>query len=213
MDKKISSPALYRSFIEIEKTLLVATEWLLNDANFEMLQNNRDLFKSMLSKVGSISSGDLKKLFRNFEQELTAGEVPSNIAYEVAKVRFSKPVFDLFEIVVKESLSIETLIKNYYLASEYLKFNILNSKIKTIKPNDHWDNMSKDNLLKKIKLLQKKFAHKLTLDNNWFKKILKDEQLFFANYFNFIESLEQGVSYTLIPYNVILESLDKIVQL
>jgi len=213
LDKKISSPAVYRSFIEIEKTLLVATEWLLNDANFEMLQNNRDLFKSMLSKVGSISSGDLKKLFRNFEQELTAGEVPSNIAYEVAKVRFSKPVFDLFEIVVKESLSIETLIKNYYLASEYLKFNILNSKIKTIKPNDHWDNMSKDNLLKKIKLLQKKFAHKLTLDNNWFKKILKDEQLFFANYFNFIESLEQGVSYTLIPYNVILESLDKIVQL
>ncbi len=213
LDQKRSSDTLYKAFIEIEKTLLVATEWLLNDSNFILLQENKDLFKNMLTKLGSVPGGELKKLFRTFEQELVSGGIPSQIAYEVAKIRFSKPVFDLFEVVVKESLDIELLIKNYYQMSESLNFKILSGKIKDVKPADQWDNINKDNMLKKVKILQKKFAHRVTLEPEWFKNILKEEKLFFANYFNFIESLEKGESYSLIPYNVILESLDKIVRL
>lgn len=213
LDQRRSSETIYRAFIEIEKTLLVATEWLLNDSNFTLIEENKKLFKDMLAKIGGVPGGELKKLFRTFEQELIDGGLPPQIAYEVAKIRFSKPVFDLFEVVVKEHLDIELLIKNYYQMFELLKFKMLSERIKGVNPLDQWDNTNKDNLLKKVKILQKKFAHRVTLEPTWFKNILKEEKLFFANYFNFIESLEKGESYSLIPYNVILESLDKIVRL
>ncbi|MGC8768771.1 NAD-glutamate dehydrogenase domain-containing protein [Calditerrivibrio sp.] len=213
LDEKKSTSTVYTAFIEIEKTLAVATEWMLNDTNFEMLQNNKELFIKILQKIGDIPGGDFKKIFKAFEQDLISKELPSNLAYEVARIKFSKPAFDLFEVVVKESLDIELLIKNYYQMSEVLNFKLLTNRIKDLKPNDHWDNVNKDNLLKKIKILQKKFAHKVTFDPEWYKNIVKKEKLFFSNYFSFVKSLEEGDSYSLIPYNVILESLDKIVQI
>ncbi|MCX8084793.1 MAG: NAD-glutamate dehydrogenase [Calditerrivibrio sp.] len=213
IDTKYSSDILYKGFIEIEKTLNVATEWLLNDSNYELLKNNIESFNTMLKCLGVPSQLELKKQIKEFEKEFHSEHLPSTLVGELAKIKFSKSVFDLFELYIKDHLDPEIMIKNYFYIAEELHLKTLSIHIKAIKPHDQWDNVNKDNLLKRIKLMQKKFTQKITQNPLWFKNVIKNEKNFFTNYFGFLESIEKNESLSLVPFNVIIDSLDKILEI
>ncbi|MEF3254678.1 MAG: NAD-glutamate dehydrogenase, partial [Deferribacterales bacterium] len=213
LDPKSFNNGLYFALIELEKTLSVATEWLLHDNNYNALMEHLDTFKKIQNILPQHIHGNIMKSIKDFEQSLIDKRVSNSIVKDIVKIRFIKPIFDIFEITIKHNIEPEKLIKNYYLASDTLELKKISEAIKKITPMDQWDNINKENLLKKVKDIQKKIAYKSTLKDNWLKELINKEQKFFMNYFEFIKSFELNSKYTLIPFNVVLESLDKIIEL
>jgi len=68
-------------------------------------------------------------------------------------IKFSKPVFDLFEITVKYEVDMEKLVKKYYLASDGLKLKSISQSIKKITPSGYWNSIKFDgkSSLKRLK--------------------------------------------------------------
>lgn len=213
LDAKSSPGAIYAAIVEIEKTLNVATEWLLHDSNLEMLDSNLDKFKQLLGILPNHITGNVKKAVKKFESKLLELGLPSGLVSEISKIRYYKPVFDLFEIVLKYGIEPEKLVKNYYNSSDIMHFKLISNGIKSIEPNNRWDYTNKEHLFKKVKDIQKKIAYKTSMKDNWLKTVMNNEDAFFVNYFSFLKSIEAGEKHTLIPFNVVLESLDKIVEL
>jgi len=87
-------------------------------------------------------------------------------------------VFDLFEIAVKYEVDMEKLVKKYYLASDGLKLKSISQSIKKITPSGYWNSINQENLLKKIKDIQKKVACKSSIKDNWLKDLFKEEETF-----------------------------------
>ena len=59
-DGKINANVQYQMLIEVEKTLKVAVEWLVNDANEEMIKNNLEMFNKLASNISRNLKGYLK---------------------------------------------------------------------------------------------------------------------------------------------------------
>jgi glutamate dehydrogenase len=213
LDRKGKTDGVYFSLIEIEKTLNVATEWLLHDSNLELLKNNLNNFHKLLSILPFQITGNARKSMKEFETIFDKFLLPEMLVKNISRIKFSKPVFDLFEITVRYEVDIEKLVKKYYLASDGLKLKSISQSIKKIAPSGYWSSANQENLLKKIKDIQKKVACKSSIKDNWLKNLFKQEETFFVNYFDFVKSLEEGETYDIVPFNVIVDLLDKVVEL
>jgi len=67
LDRKGKTDGVYFSLVEIEKTLNVATEWLLHDSNLELLKNNLSNFHKLLSILPRQITGNARKSMKEFE--------------------------------------------------------------------------------------------------------------------------------------------------
>ena len=68
--------------------------------------------------------------------------------------------------------------------------------------------INKDNLILSVKLFQKQITEKYIQNGDgWLKKLQNKESIFFVNYNNFLQSIKAKEFDTLIPYNVMMDTL------
>ncbi|MGA1863011.1 NAD-glutamate dehydrogenase [Deferribacter thermophilus] len=205
LDNKAKSDAQYRALIEIEKTLKLGVEWLVKDGNDKLLQENKDLFLEIVKRIPAKVSGVVKEQMKRFEEELITDGFPKRLAKAIAELKYSKPAFDIFDIVVSQNINIDVAISNYFKIGDAFRFIDMKEAIKKIPISSEWDRINRENLLKKLKYLQKQILAKGCMDVGYIKKIKNKEERFFENYNNFLNDVDLGKVATLVPFNVILE--------
>jgi len=212
MDYKINTSIQYYMLTEVEKTLKVALEWLLNDKNYKMITEYPDKFTEIKDLIPKNLTGHLKNNFNKIKEDLMKNNCTQEIAESLCNIRYIKPVFDLFEISVTNKLDYKNAIENYFVIGEELSLHTISTGIKNIPLKTSWDSINRENLLKRSKNLQKHLAKKTTINSfTWFEDLMKNESVFFMNYKNFLESIENGEVQSLVPFNVIIDSLFDII--
>jgi len=208
LDLKIDAKIQYAMLIEIEKTLKVATNWLINDNNFKLINENMDTFNKVSKNIIGNLKGKFKENYDSLFGKLTSCNCKPGISKAVCDIKFIKPAFDLFEIILKNQLDMSKTVKNYFNIGSLFNLPIFINGIKETNITTTWDRINRDNLLNRIKLFQKDFCQKYTMyGESWLKSLEKEEQIFFVNYNKFLESIIAGEFNSLIPYNVMLDSL------
>lgn len=205
LDNKAKAESQYRALIEIEKTLKLGVEWLVNETYEKLLLENKDIFLKIASNITSKMTGTIKEQMKFFTEELVDGGFSRKLAKEIVNIKYLKPAFDIFEIVISKNIDIDTAINNYFKIGETFKFLDMKTAIKNVPISSEWDRINRENLLKKLKYLQKRLLEKVSLDAQFVKKLQNKEETFFNNYNNFINDVESGKVATLVPFNVILE--------
>ncbi|MDK2791946.1 MAG: glutamate dehydrogenase [Deferribacteres bacterium] len=208
LDLKVEANLQYQMLIELEKTLKVATNWLINDNNFAMINENMDTFKKVCNSITTSLKGIFKDNYDNLLCHLNNSGCKSGISKSVCDIKFVKPAFDLFEVIIKNNLDITKTVKNYFTIGLNLNLPLFINGVKQTEIKTTWDKTNRENLLNRIKIFQKEFCAKYTQNGEgWLKELQKTEQIFFMNYNKFLESISAGEFESLVPYNVMLDSL------
>jgi len=212
MDYQINTSTQYYMLTEVEKTLKVALEWLLNDKNYKMINEYPEKFSEINDLVPKNLIGHLKSNFNTLNENLIKNNCDKDIAESICKIRYAKPAFDLFEISVTSNLDYKNAIEHYFIIGEELALHTISTGIKKIPLKTSWDSINRENLLKRSKNLQKHLAKKTTINSfKWFEDLKKNESVFFMNYKSFLESIEKNEVQSLVPFNVIIDSLFDII--
>jgi glutamate dehydrogenase len=206
-DGKINANVQYQMLIEVEKTLKVAVEWLVNDANEEMIKNNLEMFNKLASNISRNLKGYLKENYKKLLNDFIKNGVSKELARDICDIRYLKPAFDMFEMSQTYGFDSLQTIKNYLNVACHLKLHLIVKGIKQIKIKTSWDRINRENLLRRTKDLQKKLAIKVMQnEKNWLSNLEKKEQAFFEGYNEFLADIEKDNIETMVPYNVMLDS-------
>jgi len=212
LDYKTPAQTQYYMLIELEKTLKVALEWLINDKNYDMIQEHKTLFEKIKDSVPKNLTGHLKNNFNKINEKLVSEKCSKSVAKTICEIRYTKPAFDIFEICINNDLDYKETIKNYFIIDDKLALHKITGGIKHIPLKTSWDSINRENLLKRTKNLQKHLAKKSTLNSiSWFKDLMKKESVFFMNYEKFLTSIEKDEIKSLVPFNVIIDSMFDII--
>jgi glutamate dehydrogenase len=207
LDGKINANVQYQMLIEVEKTLKVAVEWLVNDANEEMIKNNLEMFNKLASNISRNLKGYLKENYKKLLNDFIKNGVSKELARDICDIRYLKPAFDMFEMSQTYGFDSLQTIKNYLNVACHLKLHLIVKGIKQIKIKTSWDRINRENLLRRTKDLQKKLAIKVMQnEKNWLSNLEKKEQAFFEGYNEFLADIEKDNIETMVPYNVMLDS-------
>lgn len=206
LDNKAEAVAIYSALIEIEKTLKVATAWLIDPANEAMLKGSKDVFEFILAEIPKYLSKDMKVNHDEMVNSFVSGGIPVGLAKKVTNVRYLKSAYDIFDLTLKTGSDPRDVLYGYYYAGYKLSINTLTTGMKKVKIRDEWERVNLESILIRIKLLQKNIAqHACTKDRKWLDKFMYSEEAFFKNYKDFLASVSLGEIDSLVPYNVILD--------
>lgn len=206
LDNKAEAKAIYQGLIEIEKTLKVATPWMLDDSNKKLIADNKEIFEDIIAQIPRSISSDLKVNYDKMVESFTELGVPLKIAKAVCNLRYSKSAFDIFELVVKNKKTVKEVLRIYYEVGSKLSINDLTTGMKHVKIRDEWERVNLESVLIRVKLLQKDIiGHACTKDKKWLDRMIESEKNFFDNYEAFILSVKNDEIDSLVPYNVILD--------
>ncbi|KAA0256897.1 NAD-glutamate dehydrogenase [Deferribacter autotrophicus] len=205
LDNKATAEAQYNALIELEKTLKVGVQWLINKDNFKALIDNKELFLKIMERIPAKVTGKVKDMMKQFGDSLKDGGIPGGLAKQIAGIKYSKPAFDIFELIVSKGYDIDVAINSYFKVGETFKFLEIKNAIKEIVITSEWDRINRENLLNRLKLLQKLLTEKSCMDKFYIKSLHTKEETFFENYKNFLDDIMENKVTTLVPFNVILE--------
>lgn len=208
LDLKVDAKLQYLLFNELERTLKIAVSWLINENNVSILNGNKKIFEEVCKKTVSNVTGEIKKDYNNLLQYLRENGCSQGLAKEVCDIKFLKPAFDLFEIVARNRFDINKTIKAYYKIGEIFNLPLFIFGIKSVNVATSWDVINRDNLVTRVKVFQKQFTEKYVQNSDsWLKGLEKKDAIFFVNYNNFLQSITAKEFDTLIPYNVMMDTL------
>lgn len=208
LDLKIGAETQYFMLNELERTLKIAVNWLVNENNFSILNENQKVFEEVSIKTVSNISGQIKESYNKMMEYLKEQGCSQSLSRKLCHIKFLKPAFDLFEIVVKNNFDINSTVKGYYKIGEIFNLPFFISGIKDVNITTTWDRVNKDNLILSVKLFQTQITEKYIQNgDSWLKKLQNKESIFFVNYNNFLQSIKAKEFDTLIPYNVMMDTL------
>ena len=207
LDGKVNAKVQYIMLTEIEKTLKVAVEWLINNVNEDLIKAKFDDFNKLASQIPGHLKGYLKENYNKLINEFVKNGVNKKLSKEICDLRYLKPAFDMFEMSQTHGFDKTQTIKKYLDVACHFKLHEIVKGIKEIRIKTSWDRINRENLLRRTKELQKTLAEKVLLnDKNWLSKLEKEESAFFEGYKEFLDDIEKGVIETMVPYNVMLDS-------
>lgn len=213
LDNKAEAYAVYEALIEMEKTLKVATAWLIDEPNQQLVTQNKKVFDAILVDIYKFLSKDMKAKYDSMVESFTDRNIPVKIAKAVCNIRYCKSAFDIFELTMKTKSSAKDVLYCYYDAGYKLSINDLTAGMKRVKIRDEWERVNLESILIRVKLLQKDItAHACSKDRKWLDGFIRREKTFFENYENFVESVKEGEIDSLVPYNVILDMFANLVR-
>lgn len=213
LDNKAESEAIYEALIELEKTLKVATAWMLSEANVQMVKENMDIFKEIISQIPKYISPDMKEKYTEMVTSFTERGIPKKLAKAVCDVRYSKSAFDILDLCVSKGAAVKDVIRCYYDAGYKMSINDLTSGMKNVRIRDEWERVNLESILVRVKLIQKDITeHACGTCHKWIDQLMASEGNFFANYNNFITSVKEGEIDSLVPYNVVLDMFTNLIR-
>jgi len=213
LDNKAEAFAIYEALIEIEKTLKVATAWLIDESNQQLVSANKDVFEKIVKDIPKYLSKDMKENYNYMVESFKERGVPLKLAKAVCDVRYCKSAFDIFELTVKTGKDAKNVLYSYYQIGSKLSINDLTTGMKHVKIRDEWERVNLESILIRVKLLQKDLAgHTCTRDKNWLDRFIASESTFFDNYQDFLKQIQDGEIDSLVPYNVILDMFSHLVR-
>lgn len=213
LDNKAEAKSIYSALIEIEKTLKVATAWLIDSSNEDMIKNSKEIFELILSEIPKFLSKDMKVNHTEMVNAFTEGGIPAKLAKDVTNVRYCKSAFDILDLTIKSKSDPKDVLYGYYYAGYKLSINDLTTGMKKVKIRDEWERVNLESILIRVKLLQKEIAeHACTRDKRWLDKLIAAEEPFFKNYGDFLTTVRAGEIDSLVPYNVILDMFSNLIR-
>lgn len=213
LDNKAEAFAQYEALVEIEKTLKVATAWLIDESNQKLITENTEIFRSILNDIPKYISKDMKANFDVMAASFTERGIPAKTAKAVCNLRYCKSAFDIFELAIRTGSDTRDVLYCYYDAGYRLRINDLTTGMKKVKIRDEWERVNLESILIRVKLLQKDItAHACTKDRKWLDTLVKTEKNFFDYYEEFAETVVAGGIDSLVPYNVILDMFANLIR-
>ena len=206
LDNKADAFAIYESLMEIEKTMKVATAWLIDESHRKLITENKKVFDSILTDIPKYLSKDMKEKYNSMAGSLTERGIPAKTAKDICNIRYCKSAFDIFELTLKTGAQPKDVLQSYYDAGFRLSINDLTTGMKRVKIRDEWERVNLESILIRVKLLQRDVAAEACAkDKKWLDKFMETEKSFFENYENFVSTVCSGEIDSLVPYNVILD--------
>ncbi|ADD67640.1 NAD-glutamate dehydrogenase [Denitrovibrio acetiphilus DSM 12809] len=213
LDNKAEANAIYVALIEIEKTLKVATAWFLEEANRQLIKDNKEIFEKVVAAIPRYISADMKEKYDEMVTSLTDRGIPQKLAKAVCNIRYSKSAFDIFDLAVKNGSDVKDVLYCYYDAGYKLGINELTTGMKNVKIRDEWERVNLESILIRVKLIQKDItAHACCSERKWLDKLISSEPKFFENYRNFLATVRDGEIDSLVPYNVVLDMFHNLIR-
>lgn len=207
LDGKVDATIQYEMLIEIEKTVKVAVEWLVDDVNVELLKKNTEIFNKLANLIPANLKGHLKDNYEALNNKFIDSSVPKKLVKDICNIRYMKPAFDMFEMAHQHKFDQAETIKTYLDVGCHLNFHEVIKGIKNIRIKTSWDRINMENLLRRSKELQKKLTLKVMQnDKNWLPELEKKEDAFFEGYNSFLKSIVNDEIDSMVPYNVMLDS-------
>jgi glutamate dehydrogenase len=206
-DNKAKAETQYRALIEIEKTMKVAVEWLVDPRNKALLESGTDKLKEIFGETVKHMTDDMKENYREMAESFTESGLPAKTAAAVCRMRYMKSSFDVFKIASDTGGNVREVLKRYYSVGRRFEINTLTSRMKQIKIKNEWERVNRESMLIKLKRIQMAVAASYcTRERSWLQNMLDTERGFIENYDKFIESAKKDEIDTLVPFNVIIES-------
>ncbi|MGE4478206.1 MAG: NAD-glutamate dehydrogenase domain-containing protein [Deferribacterales bacterium] len=213
LDNKAESNAIYEALIEIEKTLKVATAWMLSESNVAMVKANIPVFEQIMNEIPKFISPDMKERYNEMVESFTSRGIPMKTAKAVCNIRYSKSAFDILDLCVSKGAEVKDVLRCYYDAGYKMSINDLTSGMKSVKIRDEWERVNLESILIRVKLIQKDItAHACGTCNKWIDQLIASEGNFFTNYSSFITSVREGEIDSLVPYNVVLDMFTNLIR-
>jgi glutamate dehydrogenase len=213
LDGKADAQEQYKALIELDKTLKVAVEWLIDPRNMALYKKKGDMLKEVFPLVTKYMTNGMKEKYTALVEEFKNAGLPAPLAAAVCTVRYSKPAFDVFRIMAETGAEAKSVLKRYYEIGGRFGINFLTLKMKHIKIRDEWERINRDGLLMKLKKIQMNLAFAYSGgDKGWLKNLLDTEKRFVENYDKFIDSAAKDEIDSLVPFNVMIESFANVAE-
>jgi len=213
LDNKAEATAIYEALIEIEKTLKVATSWMLTESNVKNVRENKETFEKIVSLIPKYISSDMKKKYDDMVSSFVERGIPLKTAKAVCNVRYSKSAFDLLDLCVTSGIDAKKIMHCYYDAGYKMSINDLTTGMKKVKIRDEWERVNLESILIRVKLIQKDItAHACGTCSKWMDELIATEGNFFTSYQGFITSVKEGEIDSLVPYNVVLDMFANLIK-
>jgi len=213
LDGKADAQEQYKALIELDKTLKVAVEWLIDPRNMALYRKKGDMLKEVFPLVTKYMTNGMKEKYTALVEEFKNAGLPAPLAAAVCTVRYSKPAFDVFRIMAETGAEAKSVLKRYYEIGGRFGINFLTLKMKHIKIRDEWERINRDGLLMKLKKIQMNLAFAYSGgDKGWLKNLLDTEKRFVENYDKFIDSAAKDEIDSLVPFNVMIESFANVAE-
>ncbi|GAB1536985.1 NAD-glutamate dehydrogenase [Geovibrio sp. ADMFC3] len=213
LDGKADAQEQYKALIELDKTLKVAVEWLIDPRNMALYKKKGDMLKEVFPLVTKYMTNGMKEKYTALVEEFKNAGLPAPLAAAVCAVRYSKPAFDVFRIMAETGAEAKSVLKRYYEIGGRFGINFLTLKMKHIKIRDEWERINRDGLLMKLKKIQMNLAFAYSGgDKGWLKNLLDTEKRFVENYDKFIDSAAKDEIDSLVPFNVMIESFANVAE-
>ncbi|MGE4497132.1 MAG: NAD-glutamate dehydrogenase domain-containing protein [Deferribacterales bacterium] len=213
LDGKADAETQYRALIELDKTLKVAVEWLIDQRNMNLYKKKGDVLGEILPLVTKYMTSGMKEKYNAMIEEFKNGGLPGSLATAVCVVRYSKPAFDVFRITAETGADVKDVLRRYYEIGGRFGINMLTLKMKHIRIRDEWERINRDGLLLKLKKIQMNLAFAYSAGNKgWFKNLLDTEKHFVENYDKFMDSAAKDEIDSLVPFNVMIESFANVAE-
>ena len=211
LDQKDTPDAIYNILISINKILKDAVDYI-NLKGIEILLKNIKIFRKILTIMPDSLTDLTQKKFTDYCINLHRAGLPDKLVKDSSNLCFSDGAFDIFDIVVSNNYDIKNTIKNHYFIDEAFKINQILEAVEDLPVKNIWDKIALNTIHYKYKKIHKELTYKICRENKiYLNNMKKNEVGFFKTYDNFLKALQNNEIDSLVPFNVIVDNLSKIV--